>query len=156
MIIVTKATTDDLEEYLKLSAKFHSQSTIKDYAPFSPENMKTFLINSLNNPDIAIFVCKENNKLIGITGGLLFPLYFNHNYKVVQELWWWLDPESRGSTAGNLMYNALENWAKEKQANAMFMIALEDNRVETMSKIYKRKGFVGTERTFIKELNNGN
>jgi GNAT superfamily N-acetyltransferase len=152
---VTKALHSDIEEYLVISAKFHNNSTIKDYAKFDVESMYTFLLNALSNPDIVIFVCKDNNKLIGITAGLVFPLYFNHNYKVAQELWWWLEPEARGTGAGDLMYKALESWAKEKEANAVFMIALEDKKVETMAKLYKRKGFVGTERTFIKELNNG-
>jgi GNAT superfamily N-acetyltransferase len=156
MIIVNKATVNDIEDYIGMCAKFHSKSTIKDYAVFDVESMQAFLLNALSNPDIAVFVCKDDNKLIGITAGLVFPLYFNHNYKVAQELWWWLEPEARGSGAGDLMYKALESWAKEKEANAMFMIALEDEKVETMAKLYKRKGFVGTERTFIKELNNGN
>jgi GNAT superfamily N-acetyltransferase len=86
----------------------------------------------------------------------LFPLYFNHNYKVAQELWWWVEEEYRGSSCGKLMYDALENWAKEKKADSMFMIALEDTNVERMARLYKRKGFVGTERTFIKELKHGN
>ena len=155
-IYVTTALHNDIEEYLILLEKFHSKSTIKNNAAFDYDSCKLFLTTCLENSDIVLFVCKDSSKLIGVTAGLLFPLYFNHNYKVTQELWWWVEEEYRGSKAGNLMYNALENWAKEKEANAMFMIALEDQKVDAMVKVYKRKGFVGTERTFIKELSNGN
>jgi hypothetical protein len=155
-LIVEKLTNKHLEEYLALLQKFHTKSTIKEYANFDYESCKKFLITCLDNPDIVILSCKQGNKIVGITGGLLFPLYFNHNYKVVQELWWWVEENQRGTNCGKLLYEALEQWAKDKQANGMFMIALEDNKVESMVKIYKRKGYVGTERTFIKELSNGN
>jgi len=154
---ICKATEPDVETYLILLEKFHSKSTIKDYAKFDYTSCKSFLLNCLANPDIIVLCCKnEQNKITGIAAGLLFHLYFNHNYKVVQELWWWVEEESRGSFCGKLMYNALEQWATEKQAHGMFMIALEDENVNSMVKVYNRKGFVGTERTFIKELSNGN
>jgi GNAT superfamily N-acetyltransferase len=153
---VSKFKLQDLKEYSRLAETFYQHSTIKDYSSFDLESFTVFLKNCLTNPDIVILACKDNNKIVGITGGLLFPLYFNHNYKVAQELWWWVEEEYRGSSCGKLMYDALENWAKEKQADSMFMIALEDTNVERMARLYKRKGFVGTERTFIKELKHGN
>jgi GNAT superfamily N-acetyltransferase len=152
MVELTKVTIQDVEEYLVLLKKFHSKSTINNFADFNYDSCKTFLLACLENPDILILCCKNNNKIVGIAGGLLFPLYFNHNYKVVQELWWWVEEEYRGSCCGKIMYAELEKWAKEKQANGMFMIALEDQRIDGMVKLYRRKGFVGTERTFIKEL----
>lgn len=155
-LTLSVTTEDDIEEYLQLLEKFHSKSTVKDSVKFDYDSCKSFLLTCLSNPDIVVLNCKDNNKIIGITAGLLFPLYFNHNYFVVQELWWWLDEDYRGKGAGNILYNALEQWAKDKKANGMFMIALEDDNVEAITKIYKSKGYTGTERTFIKELNNGN
>jgi RimJ/RimL family protein N-acetyltransferase len=154
--MIKQLAAEDLEEYLLLLQKFHLKSTIHSYADFDYSSCKTFLLSCLENPDISVLCYKKDNKVVGIAGGLLFPLYFNHNYKVVQELWWWVEEEYRGSECATEMYKALEQWANDKQANGMFMIALEDSNVEKMVKVYKRKGFVGTERTFIKELNNGN
>ena len=155
-LIVSKFNKLDLDEYLDMSETFHKNSPIKQQAPFNRQNCADFLLSNADNKDIVLLSCKENDKLIGITGGLLFPLYFNLDYKVVQELWWWVEEDKRGSDCGKLLYNALESWAKHKQADAFFMIALEDSRVETMAKVYKRKGFKAMERTFIKELKNGN
>jgi hypothetical protein len=155
-LIVSEFSVNDLNEYLDMLNTFHKNSTIKQQAKFDRQSCSDFLISCSANKDIVILSCKDNDKLIGITGGLLFPLYFNINYKVVQELWWWVEEDKRGSDCGKLLYNALESWAKHKQADAFFMIALEDSKVETMAKVYKRKGFKGMERTFIKELKNGN
>jgi len=40
-----------------------------------------------------------------------------------------------------------------KQAAAMFMVALDNDRVETMVKLYGRLGYTPTERAFVKGLN---
>jgi N-acetylglutamate synthase-like GNAT family acetyltransferase len=71
---------------------------------------------------------------------------------VAQELWWWLTPASRGSGAGGKMFKQIEQWAQEKSAKALFMIALEDDRAAKMEKVYARAGFKPLERTFIKEV----
>jgi hypothetical protein len=50
------------------------------------------------------------------------------------------------------MFRHIEVWAKEKNAVALFMIALEDERAKKMEKLYNRAGFRPMERTFIKEV----
>jgi error-prone DNA polymerase len=57
---------------------------------------------------------------------------------------------ARGSGAGQSMYKTLEAWAQENDAAALFMIALDDDRVEKTSKFYARAGFKPMERTFVK------
>jgi N-acetylglutamate synthase-like GNAT family acetyltransferase len=79
-------------------------------------------------------------------------MYFNPSALVVQELWWLLTPASRGSGAGGKMFKQIEQWSKEKDASALFMIALEDSRAKKMENLYIRAGFKPMERTFIKEV----
>jgi hypothetical protein len=50
------------------------------------------------------------------------------------------------------MYDAIDAWATEKGASALFMIALEDERASKMEKLYVRQGFQPMERTFYKEV----
>jgi hypothetical protein len=50
------------------------------------------------------------------------------------------------------MFKQIEQWAKDKNASALFMIALEDNRAKKMENLYIRAGFKPMERTFIKEV----
>lgn len=71
---------------------------------------------------------------------------------IVQELWWWLTPEARGSGAGQMMFKEIERWAASKNATVMFMIALDDENVDRVSKFYRRAGFRPMERTFAKGL----
>jgi GNAT superfamily N-acetyltransferase len=80
----------------------------------------------------------------------MYPLYFNPAYEVVQELFWWLNPEARGNGAGKKLFQSVQNWAKDAGAAAVFMIALDDNRVDKMDRFYKRAGFHPMERTYMK------
>jgi GNAT superfamily N-acetyltransferase len=69
---------------------------------------------------------------------------------MAQEMWWWLTPSARGTNAGKRMFEQIEAWATEHNVNATFMVALADNRVEKMTKLYERAGYEPMERTFVK------
>jgi len=151
-MIVRNATEADLDQYIVLANDFHNASPMNGIAEFDIEGYASFYKNALNNPDVGIWLAEIDSKIVGITGALVFPLYFSPTHLVAQELWWWLTPTARGSGAGAKMFKQIEQWAKEKNAKSLFMIALEDDRAEKMEKIYIRAGFTPLERTFVKEV----
>jgi GNAT superfamily N-acetyltransferase len=148
---VRQATIDDLDQYVKLMAEFHNASPMKNVAVFNEQKCRDFVSNSLENSDMLFLLGESEKGILGIASCLLYPLYFA-DYKVAQELWWWLTPDARGSGIGQEMFKKIENWAKEKNAQSLFMIALEDERAGKMEKVYCRAGFRPLERTFIKEF----
>lgn len=151
-LIVRNATEADLDQYVVLANDFHDASPMNGIAEFDVEGYASFYKNALNNPDVGIWLAEIDSKIVGITGALVFPLYFSPSHLVAQELWWWLTPTARGSGAGAKMFKQIEQWAKEKNAKSLFMIALEDERADKMEKVYIRAGFTPLERTFVKEV----
>jgi GNAT superfamily N-acetyltransferase len=151
-IIVRNAVEADLPIYLQLSADFHAASPMQRVCEFEPEGFKEFVLGAMDNPDICILAAELNGEIVGITGGIIYPLYFSPSHKVAQELWWWLTPAARGSGVGNKMFKHLQLWSKERGAKTIFMIALEDERAEKMEKVYCRAGFEPMERTFMKGI----
>lgn len=151
-IVIREATLDDLDAYIVLSKEFHNASPMRSISEFQPKEFKEFLVNSISSPNIAIILAELGGKIVGITGALIYPLYFSPSTLVSQELWWWLTPDARGSGAGKGMYDYIEKWSKNNGSSAVFMIALEDDRVDKMTKLYKRYGYTGLERTFLKEI----
>jgi len=151
-IIVRQAVEADLPIYVQLSADFHAASPMQRVCQFEPEGFKDFVLNAFDNPDICILVAELDGEIVGITGGIIYPLYFSPSHKVAQELWWWLTPAARGSGVGNKMFKHLQLWSKERGAKTIFMIALEDERAEKMEKVYCRAGFEPMERTFMKGI----
>lgn len=151
-IIVREANKADLPIYLQLSADFHAASPMQRVCEFEPEGFQEFVLGAMDNPDICILIAELNSEIVGITGGIIYPLYFSPSHKVAQELWWWLTPAARGSGVGNKMFKHLQLWSKERGAKTIFMIALEDERAEKMEKVYCRAGFEPMERTFMKGI----
>lgn len=151
-IIVREANEADLPIYLQLSADFHAASPMQRVCEFEPEGFQEFVLGAMDNPDICILIAELNGEIVGITGGIIYPLYFSPSHKVAQELWWWLTPAARGSGVGNKMFKHLQLWSKERGAKTIFMIALEDERAEKMEKVYCRAGFEPMERTFMKGI----
>jgi GNAT superfamily N-acetyltransferase len=149
-MLVRSATKDDLEQYVKLAEKFHAASPMHGAIDFDSKGYAEFYVSSLQNESMGIWLAEIENKVVGIVGAIAYPLYFNPNALVVQELWWWLDPAFRGE--GNKMFKQIELWAKERNASALFMIALEDDRAAKMEKVYQRAGFKPIERTFMKKV----
>lgn len=151
-MIVRKATETDLPQYLVLAQAFHAASPMHGSIEFDVPGYSQFYLSSLQNDSVGIWLAEIDGQVVGICGAVAYPLYFNPAALVVQELWWWLTPASRGSGAGGQMFKQIEQWAKEKNAAALFMIALEDNRAKKMENLYTRAGFKPMERTFIKEV----
>lgn len=151
-MIVRKATEADLPQYVILAQSFHAASPMHGSIEFDTSGYSQFYLSSLQNDSIGIWLAESDNEIIGICGAIAYPLYFNPSALVVQELWWWLTPASRGKGAGAQMFQQIEHWAKEKNAAALFMIALEDERAKKMENLYIRAGFKPMERTFIKEV----
>ena len=151
-MIVRKATEADLPEYIKLAQAFHTASPMHGSISFDVPGYSQFYLSSLQNDSVGVWLAEIENNIVGICGAVAYPLYFNPSALVVQELWWWLTPASRGSGAGGQLFKQIEQWAKDKDASALFMIALEDNRAKKMENLYIRAGFKPMERTFIKEV----
>lgn len=151
-MIVRKATQNDLNEYVKLAQSFHAASPMHGSVEFDVDGYSKFYLSSLDKEDVGIWLAEMNDETVGICGAIAYPLYFNPSAIVVQELWWWLTPASRGSGAGGKMFNQIQEWAKEKNATALFMIALEDHRAKKMENLYIRAGFKPMERTFIRKV----
>jgi GNAT superfamily N-acetyltransferase len=151
-MIVRKATETDLPKYIVLAESFHMASPMHGVIGFDAAGYSQFYLSSLQNDSVGIWLAEIDDEIVGICGALVYPMYFNPSALVVQELWWWLTPASRGSGAGGKMFKQIEQWSKEKDASALFMIALEDSRAKKMENLYSRAGFKPMARTFIKEV----
>jgi GNAT superfamily N-acetyltransferase len=150
VIEVRRAETADMPSCLDMTARFHAASPISGVAPFDRDGMAVTLRGMTANPRAGIWLALLDSKPVGIAGALLYPLYFNPAYEVAQELFWWLNPDARGSGAGEKLFQTLQTWAKDNGASAVFMIALADDRVDKMDRFYKRAGYQPMERTYMK------
>ena len=152
-VTVRTAAVEDIPSYMDLAEAFVATTPVSHLVPFDREATAAFVEGALNNENMIVLVAEDAGELIGITAAIAYPMYFNPAKLVAQELWWYIKPDARGGAASKLLFQEIEKWGKSKQAEAMFMIALDNDRVTTMAKMYGRLGYAPTERVFVKGLN---
>lgn len=152
-VTVRTATVEDIPSYMDLAEAFVATTPISHLVPFDRDSTAAFVEGALGSDNMVVLVAEDDGEIVGITAALTYPMYFNPSKLVAQELWWYIKPDARGGTASKLLFQAIEKWGKSKQAEAMFMIALDNDRVTTMAKMYGRLGYAPTERVFVKGLN---
>lgn len=149
---VRPATADDFPAYARLACDFHAASPMRGVCEFDHAGYETFFRGALGNDRLLLLLAESAGEIVGICGALLYPLYFAPSHMVAQELWWYLTPSARGGSAGKQMLGRIEQWAADSGAKSLFMIALANDRVETMERVYGRAGFSPMERTYMKEV----
>lgn len=127
---------------------FHAVTGVADLIPLDGPTLERTFLQLIDHG--VILVVEGEDGLVGATGALLHPHYFNANHLTGQELFWWIDPEHRG--AGGKLFDALEAWVREQGASSFTMIALEALEAERVGKIYRRRGYRPVERSFVRGM----
>lgn len=145
--MIRRATYADLPRMVELGALFHHYSGLAEIAFDAGSFLKTLEIG-IAADNQAYFVAEDGGQVVGMTGGIVYPSYFNHSALTGQEMFWW----SEKAGAGRELYRALEAWAASKGCKTFTMIALEDDQSGRMDKIYRRMGYRPAEHSYIKGL----
>lgn len=105
----------------------------------------------LDADEAVVLVVEVASRIVGMAGAMAFPHYFNANETAAEELFLWVEPEHR-SGFGAQMLVAMEVWAKAQGALSFGMSSIELLRPEATARLYARRGYRATQRTFIKRL----
>jgi GNAT superfamily N-acetyltransferase len=98
-----------------------------------------------------VLVAEDEGRIVGIAGGIFFPLYFNHAHKSGQVLFLYVEPGRRDGLGGKLLA-ALENAAREAGCQSWIMIALDQVAPEATGRLYRRRGYRAAEHSWIRSL----
>lgn len=151
-MIVREAAFEDIPAYTAMACEFADFSPMASIAPPDAAGFAEFMLRNMGQPSIAMWLAEGEDGIAGISAGLIYPVYFSPQTLVAQELWWWVDPMARGSAAGRMLRERIEQWGAENGAKAVIMLALENEQTSTLGRLYRRAGFRPLERSFIKEL----
>lgn len=143
---------DDLPEILRMGREFTARSHASRLGAYSEANTAEFLRSLAPGSPVAVFLAEDEGRVVGMTGGIVFPLFWADSLFLGQELFWWVDPEARGGSASRMLREALEDWARGLGAKGFYMVALHDENAGRVEKLYRRAGYEPTEHTYLKEL----
>ena len=139
--MIREAKSSDFPELLRMGRGFSESIGI----PMDDESALDMAERLIDSDDSVL--------LIGdgvMAGALAYPLYFNKNIVVAQELFWWVDKDKRGNGIGRDILEALEQWALGVGAHQLMMLAVHDTSPDFVEQVYLHNGYKPFENTFVK------
>lgn len=143
---IRPAQIDDIDVMERMGRDFAHAA---GQSEIDSEVLRQTLVNLMEN---GISLVAENGTVKGAIGGLVYPSWFSGEL-IAQELWWWCDPEIRGTSTALKLLLSLENEAKNRGATRLMMLCLDGLDGDRIANIYTRLGYHAEERTFSKDLN---
>lgn len=136
---------------IAMGHKFHANSGIADLIGFDDLSFRQTIIGLIDS-GICLVAEDIDRELAGMIGAALHRPWFNEHTIFAQELFWWVEPWARGSTAAGRLIDALEQKASEQGAHVVGMVALDHLRGDAVSKLYSRRDYRSIERAFMKRV----
>ncbi len=140
---IREATAQDMPEIIRMGHDFANLVGV----PLDEESMVQTMMELISSDRGAVFV--EHGAM---SAAVAFPLFFNNNVTVVQELFWWVDPEKRGNGVGSTIRDAIEEWAQSIGADRLILTSTVGVSPEFVNDVYLAHGYMPQERTFSKDL----
>ncbi len=140
---VREAVTDDLPWLVGMGLRFIRDSDYRHHVAENPGALARLMGRLMESGESVILVVGDRPH--GMIGMLLYDHPMSGE-KFASELFWWIDPEQRGS--GLRLLNSAERWAKEAGARRIQMIAPNDRT----ARAYEGLGYGKLETHYQKEI----
>lgn len=116
---VRLAVAEDLSCVLALGKALHAESRFRHY-PMNVQRAKATIKDLLSHPASACVLLAETSD--GEAAGILAAFvtdYFFADVRVVQDKWFYVLPEHRGSSAAMKLMLAVRRWAENRRAREL-------------------------------------
>lgn len=126
----------------------------EEFSKVAKQNLVAIdFINNLNilmdNGMCSVFIAKNENKIIGVIGGLLSNDLFNNELYSL-ELFWFVSEEDRG--CGIKLFKKFEEWSIKNNAKKIVFAHLPNIMPDKLKSFYKKSGYKESETHFSKEV----
>lgn len=145
-LMIRLATIEDMPELLRMGKSFFDASGYGNVTCFNSLDAENLLITLIENE------CVLTDGKNGMIGFVVFPLFFNSTYKLSQELFWWVDKNERKGRLGISLLKAAEKKSKEKGADSMIMLSINDLDGNKINRIYEATGYSRQEQSYMRSL----
>ena len=148
--MIRPATLADIPEVSRLGELFHAQAGWADIFPYSVADCAASLTAYMA---LDCFVClvADVGGIVGMTAGVMAPVYFNQAHLSGEELFWWVSDKAPPMTGLRLL-QALEDAGKAKGCLSWQMKSIARLNGQRMAKLYERRGYRPSEHSFIKRF----
>lgn len=140
--MIRNAVPADMTRLAAMARKFHAASGMDAFVPFDIASVEKTMAHLIASPDGALVISPA-----GMAGAVSFPVWFNHGYRMAQEMFWWAEDGE-----GAALRDRIERRARDRGASVMSMLALDSMRPDAMARAYRIAGYEPMERSFMKAL----
>jgi GNAT superfamily N-acetyltransferase len=145
-MIIRKAVKTDVELMLGEGIKF-----LKFVYPdkeVDTQNLR-YILWSLTHQG-TVLVAEDKGKVVGAIAGAFKTNIFYPSEVELQELFWWVIPEYRSSSAAYRLFNAFIQFGKDEGVNRILMHKEPHNSLNEDA--YEKRGFNYSEKVYVMEV----
>jgi len=148
--MIRKATNEDLPEVLIMLTEFYKESGHNTLGEVNYKDLSQFVRILIS--DHILIVAEKDRELVGVTGAVLSPMYWNVSNTIAQELFWWIAPKHRRGGVGLKLFEGLEEGVKETTAKVLVMASVDRLNGLKVGKFYESQGYAISEHTYVKRF----
>jgi hypothetical protein len=149
---IRAATPDDVEAIVEMGKAFFEESPFASIASWDEGSFQLTVLSLLSgSASGGLLVAEDGGKLVGMAAYVIFPLYFNLQTKIAQEVFWWCRPSHRKGLGSSLL-DELERDAMRGGATVFLSANLAGERDEAFNRLYQRRGYAPSENVFMRKL----
>lgn len=148
--MIRPASPRDIPEIARLGEEFHAAAGWSDVFAYSVDDCAASLTRFMAS-DAFICLVADEGQIVGMTAGVVSPVYFNLSHMSGEELFWWVSDDAPQMTGIRLL-EALEREGKSRGCMSWQMKSIDRLNGERMGKLYQRRGYRASEHSFIKRL----
>lgn len=153
MTVVRRADLTDIPWLLDQLRAFDTFFASKHRLFPTEEVARAFLEALIGDADQPFFIA-QNDVRTGFIGGTIGPHYLNPDLVVLTELFWWVVPAHRGSSAGGRLLVEFEEFGRQRGAQLICMTleqrTIDEGLIDPRSLV--ARGYVEKERAYLLEL----
>ncbi len=148
-MLVRNAVMDDVDDIVRMSAKFYATTNYRHFADMSDETVGN-LVRDLIDRGIML-VAESEGRVMGMAGLYIGPFLFNSDKSGAYEVVWWVSPDEQGRGAGKMLMDAIESSSRDKGCDIIQMVTLATSPPHA-GKIYETMGYAHSETSYTKVL----
>ncbi len=159
MITIRPAVESDIPDIVNMGVNFYVDSVYSTFIDANVPHMAETARQMIGNSDAVILVASRvssaeyapdghriDEQLVGMIGLVMF-VHPISGARAASELFWWVEPDFRGTTGVKLLHHA-EKWARDHQADILYMVA----PTPEVERLYSRTGFTRVEVGYQKRV----
>jgi hypothetical protein len=150
--MIREITEKDTSIILKKAKFFWEEIKGNDLlGDLSLAGFSNFLKISFARDSIVGWIYEENNIQYG---AILFQkdFVFLANKTCLSELFWYMSPEKRHTTASYKLIKEAEKYAKNNNIELIMMACMQNPRPERLTEFYNKIGYKGAQYQFFKKI----